>query len=235
MVRRMQTSMLQESCQLCGGSQAQVAMICSTCQLDLPETAFYHLPNGKRHGRRCLQCRATYQKEWYIANRDRTLQRQHERRNANPDLTLAKDRIYRQSPHGKHIQRESSRRWRQTANGQQKMREAKGRYRLSKNGQEQIRVYGQSSAGKASRVRITHNRRMGQKGTATLTNAEWQAICKQYKNQCVYCGQAKKLERDHIIPSAKGGKLVKANIVPACRSCNAKKGAKITLLTMLAT
>ena len=33
-----------------------------------------------------------------------------------------------------------------------------------------------------------------------------------------------KLEQEHVIPLSKGGALTLHNIVPACRSCNSKKG-----------
>ncbi len=43
---------------------------------------------------------------------------------------------------------------------------------------------------------------------------------------CHYCGRrvgAKALTLDHVVPLVRGGKSVRANIVPACKSCNSKK------------
>jgi len=31
---------------------------------------------------------------------------------------------------------------------------------------------------------------------------------------------------DHLVPLARGGKSIKANLVPACKECNTKKKAK---------
>jgi 5-methylcytosine-specific restriction endonuclease McrA len=59
-----------------------------------------------------------------------------------------------------------------------------------------------------------------------LTRKEWEAIKTQYGYRCVYCHKKpKRLEMDHIIPLSKGGSHTASNIVPACRSCNASKGA----------
>lgn len=59
-----------------------------------------------------------------------------------------------------------------------------------------------------------------------LTAAQWGAIKKLYGNLCVYCGESKPLTQDHVIPLSKGGSHTASNVVPACRSCNCKKGAR---------
>lgn len=43
---------------------------------------------------------------------------------------------------------------------------------------------------------------------------------------CQYCGERKRLSVDHINPESHGGQLVLNNLVTACRSCNAQKGAR---------
>lgn len=42
---------------------------------------------------------------------------------------------------------------------------------------------------------------------------------------CVYCG-APAEHMDHVIPKAQGGSDDPTNLVPACASCNIKKGAR---------
>jgi len=45
---------------------------------------------------------------------------------------------------------------------------------------------------------------------------------------CAWCGaRGVKLEVDHIIPIARGGKHHVSNVVFACRSCNSKRGARV--------
>ena len=46
---------------------------------------------------------------------------------------------------------------------------------------------------------------------------------KFFNNHCAYCdmsGDVIQLTADHIVPSIKGGRFVKGNIVPACQKCN---------------
>lgn len=43
---------------------------------------------------------------------------------------------------------------------------------------------------------------------------------------CHYCGRAvgaKALTLDHVVPLVRGGRSIRANLVPACRDCNHKK------------
>lgn len=71
-----------------------------------------------------------------------------------------------------------------------------------------------------------------------LTAPQWQAILEHYNFRCVYCPptcatcKAKRhaLTQDHIIPLSKGGLNTFSNVVPACRSCNSKKGARAPLV-----
>lgn len=68
------------------------------------------------------------------------------------------------------------------------------------------------------------------------TPAQWHARCVFYGWRCAYCG--KQLDRgtveiDHVIPVAKGGTGWASNLVPACRSCNAKKHDRMQLPSRL--
>ena len=43
---------------------------------------------------------------------------------------------------------------------------------------------------------------------------------------CHYCGcqvGARALTMDHVVPLIRGGRSVRANLVPACKDCNSKK------------
>lgn len=62
---------------------------------------------------------------------------------------------------------------------------------------------------------------------------EWITLLKKYNNRCYYCGVKmtkkegpRQRTRDHLIPLSRGGTDTLENIVPACRSCNSKKGTK---------
>ncbi|MFH1568929.1 MAG: HNH endonuclease [Gemmatimonadota bacterium] len=46
------------------------------------------------------------------------------------------------------------------------------------------------------------------------------------EGRCYYCERAfhpSELTMDHIVPLVRGGRSVKANVVPCCRECNASK------------
>ena len=71
--------------------------------------------------------------------------------------------------------------------------------------------------------KLTGNSKLCETG---LPMKEWIAVLEFFNHECAYCGSKEGLEQEHIIPIDKGGKYVIGNIVPACRSCNASKGAK---------
>ncbi len=63
-----------------------------------------------------------------------------------------------------------------------------------------------------------------------VTPVEWRTILEQFGNLCAYCRKpngSKRLERDHVIPLSKGGLDNPDNVVPACRSCNLRKAARL--------
>lgn len=57
---------------------------------------------------------------------------------------------------------------------------------------------------------------------------EWQSVLERYWFRCVWCGSdAGSLTVDHVIPLSNGGLHHVDNLVPACRSCNSRKGARL--------
>jgi 5-methylcytosine-specific restriction enzyme A len=47
---------------------------------------------------------------------------------------------------------------------------------------------------------------------------------------CHYCNQKFPIDEitmDHLIPLIRGGKSIKANLVPSCKECNSKKKHKL--------
>lgn len=56
-----------------------------------------------------------------------------------------------------------------------------------------------------------------------LTDAEWRALVDAWGG-CAYCGATDTgFQRDCVLPISRGGRYTLANVVPACRSCNASK------------
>lgn len=60
-----------------------------------------------------------------------------------------------------------------------------------------------------------------------LTAQEWADLCDLWGG-CAYCGSRhteleSALQKDCVQPISRGGRYTLANVVPACRSCNASK------------
>ena len=56
-----------------------------------------------------------------------------------------------------------------------------------------------------------------------LTDTQWAALMDAWAG-CAYCGSpALALQKDCVLPISRGGRYTLANVVPACRSCNASK------------
>lgn len=63
---------------------------------------------------------------------------------------------------------------------------------------------------------------------ATLKTDQWYEMLEYFNHACVYCQEHnEKLTQDHVLALSNGGEHDMYNI-PACRSCNSKKGNKIS-------
>ena len=72
-----------------------------------------------------------------------------------------------------------------------------------------------------------HKRRAELAGSdGHFTSEEFKLLCEAFGNVCFYCKQALPLTPDHVVPLSRGGSNRIDNIIPACRSCNAKKHTK---------
>ena len=57
-----------------------------------------------------------------------------------------------------------------------------------------------------------------------FTLAQWAMLKERYNFSCAYCGErVPVLTQDHVLALSRGGNHTAANIVPACRRCNASK------------
>lgn len=75
---------------------------------------------------------------------------------------------------------------------------------------------------------LRNTRRADWAGAAVndLSPHEWHWLVEQYDHCCAYCGQhSDHLTLDHVIPLSQGGHHTLSNVVPACPTCNARKGA----------
>lgn len=205
-----------------------ITKICTKCNMDLPLNCYGRSIGGKYNLRSiCKACNAVASKEYRQSKRGKEVFKR-----------------YYNSSHGKQIIKNNNDKYRKTEKRKiyqrkykdsEKYKEKNSEYLNSHKYKTWKKNYYKTDKGKVAISRWGHRRRSKIKTSdATLTISEWEKIKKIYHNRCVYCGEIKPLHRDHIIPVNNGGCLVKNNIVPACKSCNSKKGAKSMLLSMLA-
>ena len=156
-------------------------------------------------------------KKWRQENREHYLEVERQRKRRNPE----------------HF-RELSQRWREKNLTKSRKQSLKWYY----DNKDKVRVYreahreqiNKSQRGWAHRnkeylaLRRSLYRARVRKLGADLTRSQWEAIKRVYNFKCAYCGaKVKRLEKDHVIPIAKGGATTASNIVPACGKCNRRK------------
>jgi 5-methylcytosine-specific restriction endonuclease McrA len=74
-------------------------------------------------------------------------------------------------------------------------------------------------------------RRRARTRGAGVTRSDWHRIKAEYGHRCAYCGtMPQRLEQEHVDPIASGGPHDPANVVPACRRCNAGKNDDTLLM-----
>lgn len=90
--------------------------------------------------------------------------------------------------------------------------------------------YWRSDKGRAYCSAKSAKRRASARIDATLTAAEWREILAEWHHRCAYCAvpfsAEVKATQDHVVPVSKGGHHTRENVVPACKPCNSRKGAR---------
>lgn len=85
------------------------------------------------------------------------------------------------------------------------------------------------SSHRAERYWLKTLRNLAKRSSAEpiLTKQEWAQVLEAHDSRCAYCLEKKpRLEQDHVIALDRGGEHTADNVVPACRICNATKGAR---------
>lgn len=217
-------------CKKCGTSEWNSWSNCKQCSRDRSRLHRETYPERRRDGRR----------KWYEANRDREIEYARKWREVNPERCRENDRKWyeanrerkrftrrkwKEANPGKH--RESSRKWRER--NPEGARESLRRWYVAnaEKHKESSRVWARANPGKAATYR--HRRRTRIKGSGgSYTEQEWNALCKQYNNQCLACGRSDlPLTADHVVPVVMGGSSYISNIQPLCLPCNSRKRARI--------
>lgn len=172
-------------------------------------------------------------KEYYKKNKEKVLKRHSEWRRDNPDYMkkwYKTNSEYDKKRWGNNKEKLTKQHRKWYENNPEYFRKwcENNRVKIS----EIDKKYYKTEKGKANSQRKCTARRTRLKEIInTLTSKEWLDILEEYNYKCAYCDVEFEVEnmptKDHIIPISKGGHNIKENIVPACRSCNAKKHNKL--------
>lgn len=87
------------------------------------------------------------------------------------------------------------------------------------------KIYRKTEKGKFVQSISSQKRKSRQKGLPVqFSKADWEKSLEFFEYKCAYCGkQENQLQKEHVIPTVKGGGYIKNNIVPSCLKCNYSK------------
>jgi 5-methylcytosine-specific restriction endonuclease McrA len=172
-----------------------------------------------KSNRQCFFCHSEKSAKSYAENREERLAQRRKFKEENYEYCLQRRREYKK-------------------NNRELFREIEARYRNSENGKKLVKAsikrYNKTEKGRIRAVRGAHKRRV------TLRNGhhefyskeDIQNLFERFGLSCAYCGKHQSklenvLEIEHVVPITKGGADRLQNFVPACRSCNNSKRAKM--------
>lgn len=178
------------------------------------------------------EVRKAYKHRKYLENQEEQKAKAREYRRLNPDKVKESQRrteikrrdrrkVYNRKRYAEanHIIEKGKRRAWYLANREHMLILAK-RYR--EENPEQLKEWRNSNRPKLRHIQKRREARQRQaQGRHSLE--QWMAKLVYYGGQCFYCGSDQDITRDHAIPLSRGGTDWIANILPACRKCNASK------------
>ena len=161
--------------------------------------------------------KAAYANAWRLKHLERIQAYERARYAANPEKKRARANTYRLANPEKNRARKAAER---VAN-RDKYRARDAAYQAAH--PEQMAAYAAAKRARKANAPIND-----------FTAAQWREMQAAYDHRCAYCGKRAKgrLTQDHITPLSKGGNHTLSNIVPACRSCNSRKGARPPLIAV---
>ena len=209
---------------------------CVMATTDSIDKSTYHKHYYLLHKER-LKARA---RERHTCQRDSILVQKRERYHRNRESILAKSRLY-QKTHRPAIraqrqrrvltvqQQKSEKEWRKAYYNRHKKKIIAKNVSYHRTHPE-VRKRWRQKHPEAALAHYQRRRAAKRGASCTLTRNQWRIIKETFKHCCAYCGKkGEKLTQDHITPLSKEGEHTMSNVVPACRSCNSKKGTRAPL------
>jgi 5-methylcytosine-specific restriction endonuclease McrA len=165
------------------------------------------------------QAQIAKKKAWYQKNRERELAKLRELYASDPEPLRARARARRARDPESFTT--AGRKWREQNPNYRHPDATSWKSAWKKRNPEKVRAY-------------EHRRKARLRDACSpgVTPQEWAAICDRHRATngdvvCAYCQTNLATEIDHVVPIARGGRDAPDNVLPACRGCNASKGAKL--------
>ena len=166
-----------------------------------------------------------YQKAWYEANKEKRLSQASAWYQANKEKRLEQARAWGRANRAKRLQYEKK--WRAAHPEHVKERKRAWNAKHREENYARTLAWTRANPEKKSAQGATRYARKRGAPVNDFTAGQWKALKESYHYCCAYCGKkSQRLEKDHITPLSKGGAHTLSNIVPACKSCNCRKGVK---------
>ncbi len=229
--------------------------ICSKCHQLKDESEVYFRKDNQKLRANCKECNHIWNrkwvqsnpvkikargKRWYQGNTEKVLSKNKKWAQDNPEKESARHKRWYQANFEKIAMRRknyyqtnfeklsaASKRW--VKNNLERVRYNQRKWAQSN--QERIEIvrtrWLQSNSEKVRSYQRKHKALMQGASISDFTDYDWRDLLFLYDHRCAYCRTDKKeLTQDHVIPLSRGGDHTITNIVPACQSCNSRKGTK---------
>lgn len=191
---------------------------CAGCGIDKSLDDFSKAKRGK-HGRAyyCRACAAAKRREYYARTANDTTRAQE----------AARMREYLKDPVRAAADRASSLAW---AKANPKAVNARNTAWRRANPERCREIQARYRAANPDKGAAHVQRRRARKLAAPVndfTAADWRDVIHDFNHACAYClRRGVSLQQEHMTPLSRGGGHTRSNIVPACGSCNNRKGTK---------
>lgn len=213
-------------------------IICRNCNSEFPATTdYFYRQKGAKYGLRkiCKSCKKKEDKQYHINNQEQIILQQRDYNNKNRKKINAKNREF----YARNKERIKKRRKElrdSLPEDKKKQISLKMKCYYGDN-EDKLKRYANSyrrtEKGRLVELKAKHTRKAReQKLPAALDEATWENCLEDFNYKCAYCGiteaehikiYSQRLHQEHFIPLSKGGEYTHNNIIPSCRSCNAKK------------
>lgn len=200
---------------------------CSRCGEIKPHSEFNKDAKNTGTGlqSKCRACQKEVRHDWYLANREREIQKSKEWAKANPEKAREKDRLRNARRPGRTS--DQSKKWR--IENPEKARASARKWK--RENPEKVRKSARDSYARNPEKHLSKSHKRRQKDPMTgavFTRADVARIYSRQRGKCACCkvNLGKRFERDHITPLAIGGTNDPKNIQLLCTTCNRNKAAK---------